>query len=358
MNLLVLSNMKPSKVHVAYGLFVQNQVDVLNKMDEIDHLLYLGITSVDKSFAGLLKKYLLLLIQLFTQAIFTRKKFDIIHVHYYFPTILYALVYKFLRNPKTKIVVTLHGGDVSKYRNLSWIYRAPNRFVDHHIFVSEGLRNGFFANPSSYTVLSAGILDSFELERPQVSEKVFDLLMVGRLVINKGTDRLMALLEKLEGELTVGVIGDGVEARAIEQFQSDRHKLVRLGLCPPEQMKQYFYQSKFVISLSRLESFGLVMSEAMACGVPVIATKSVGAFIQVQDDYNGFLLENSEEEFVQDNVQKVQKCLDLYGTPAYQEVVDNAAGSNGCFKLGHIIIEVVSIYQKLLARDETRDLPG
>jgi glycosyltransferase involved in cell wall biosynthesis len=349
--------MKPSKAHVAYGLFVQNQVDVLNKMDEIDHLLYLGITSVDKSFVGLLKKYFLLLIQIFTQAIFTRKKFDIVHVHYYFPTILYALVYKFLRNPKTKIVVTLHGGDVSKYRNLPWIYRAPNRFVDHHIFVSETLKNNFFANPSSYTVLSAGILDSFEPERPQITAKVYDLLLVGRLVINKGTDRLMALLEKLEGELTVGVIGAGVEAQALEQFQSDRHKLVLLGLCPPEQMQKYFYQSKFVISLSRLESFGLVMSEAMASGVPVISTKSVGGVTQVQDDYNGFLLENSEAEFVQDNIQKVRKCLDLYGTPAYQQIVDNAIGSNGCFKLGHIIIEVMSIYQKVLAGDKTRSLP-
>ncbi|MCJ8268833.1 MAG: glycosyltransferase, partial [Psychrosphaera sp.] len=229
MNVLVLANMKPSKADPIRGIFVQNQVDALKRSDKVDQLLFLGIGSGNKSLAGLLQKYLHLLLSVFTQAIFSTKRFDVIHVHYYFPTIWYALVYKWLRNPQAKIVVTFHGSDVNGHQNPSWFYRVANRFVDHHIFVSAGLKDAYFTEPRAFSVLSAGILSCFEPEQALTSDKTFDLLVIGRLIPSKGIDRLLALMEALEGNLHVGVVGEGPLAQTIKEFQSDKHKLPHLG---------------------------------------------------------------------------------------------------------------------------------
>lgn len=367
MNLLVLANMKPSKADPIRGIFVQNQVDALNRSNKIEQLLFLGIGSGNKSLVGLLKKYLHLLLSVFTQAIFKSQRFDVIHVHYYFPTIWYALVYKWLRNPRAKIVVTFHGSDVNAHQNPSWFYRVANRFVDHHIFVSSGLKEAFFTEPRTFSVLSAGILSCFEPAQTQTSistpnsssskDKTFDFLVIGRLIPSKGIDRLLALMEALPGNLHVGVVGEGPLAQTIKQFQSDKHKLSHLGNCKPQQLASYLHQSKFLLSVSRLESFGLVLTEAMACALPVIATDTVGALSQVREAQNGFLLSNTEQGFVEKNIDKIQACLDSYGTQTYQRVADNAAKSVSLYKLDHIIPEVVSVYENLFSTNNTKDLP-
>jgi glycosyltransferase involved in cell wall biosynthesis len=339
--------MRPSKAHPANGLFVQNQVDALASKEEVEHLLYLGIRSMKKGFKAVLLKYLDLLLTLFSQAIFNRKTFDVIHVHYYFPTIWYALIYKFLRNPKVKIIVTFHGGDVYSYPDPKWFYRVANRFVAHRIFVSQGLKDSFFKPAPESTVLSAGILDRFS---PSVSKtpkaKIYDILMIGHLIHRKGVDRLVNLMKSLDGHLNIGVIGEGPDYHMIENY-SGRHTLTYLGMRSPEQVISDLHQSKFLLSAARDEAFGLVMSEAMGCGVPVIATTTAGALVQVKNGQNGFHLNNEDEAFSHENAKIVQSCLDIYGDVSYDTIVQQAISSAEPYKLTSIINSTITIYKQV-----------
>jgi glycosyltransferase involved in cell wall biosynthesis len=355
LNVLVLSNMKPSKAKPINGNFVQNQVDELANIAQVDKVDFLGICSTDKSLKGLLTKYFGLLLQVFFSAVFSRTRYDVVHVHYYFPTIWYALVYKLFRNPRTKIVVTYHGGDVYGFSNPGWLYRFAERFVDQHIFVSEGLEQAYFkhieAKPRASAVISAGILNCFEPQKLPTSEKIYDLLIVGQLIHRKGIDRLLDLMELLEGKLHVGVIGGGPELSLVESYCSDTHQLTYLGMCDPHQLVIYFHQSKFMISAAREEAFGLVISEAMASGTPVLATTTAGGITQVHDEQNGYLLKNPEQDFATANVQKVQSGLDSFGSDQYATMAANAVKSVRQYKLDAIMSEVVSLYCEQLGRE-------
>lgn len=55
---------------------------------------------------------------------------------------------------------------------------------------------------------------------------------------------------------------------------------------------QYYSASDIFVCLSRYESFGLVVTEAMASGIPVIISKEMGVSELITHDYNGIILKN------------------------------------------------------------------
>ena len=175
MNLLVISNMAPSPHNPAFGSFVKNQVDQLQQNKQFEYLEFVRNVSSKKGWRALTGKYIGLLLALFKQAVFSKKRFDIIHVHYFYPTIWYAIIYKYLRNPGVKIIVTFHGSDIYCYSNPSSSYTFATRFIDHAIFVSDTLKQQFYRQDLPSSVLSAGILDSYQAQR---ADKSFDLIMV------------------------------------------------------------------------------------------------------------------------------------------------------------------------------------
>ena len=349
MNVLVLSNMKPSIDNPMFGVFVNNQVEALGQTGQLGELKYLGITSTAKGKLALMSKYLQLLLALLWHGVLSAKRYDIVHVHYYFPTIFYAIVYKLLRNWRAKIVVTYHGSDVQLHQNPSGLYRKASNWVDHHIFVSQGLCDSYYKTVADEhkTILSAGILDLYQPSATK-NEKVFDVIMVGSLTELKGLDRLMALLERIEVPLQVGVIGQGPFEPQLKAYQGI-HQLTFLGMCAPQQICENLNRSRFLLSLSRHESFGLVMTEAMACGTPVIATKTNGSMAQIKRDQNGYLLENVDglEQFVQQNHHLISQYVGDISAEQYANLSANAINSAQRHRLGAVIESLVVVYQRV-----------
>ena len=350
MNVLILSNMKPSRDNPMFGVFVNNQFEALQKTGQFNYLKYLGIDDSGKGKAAVILKYLKLLMAVLWHGVFSTKRFDIVHVHYYFPTIFYAIVYKLLRNWRAKIVVTYHGSDVQLNQNPSGLYRKASNWVDHHIFVSQGLYDTYFKTvPNEQkTILSAGILDLYQQELPVV-EKQFDVMMVGSLTELKGLDRLLALLDTIDTPIKVGIIGQGPYEEKIKTYQSQVHRVEFLGRCDPKGICHYLNRSRFLLSLSRHESFGLVMTEAMACGTPVIATKTNGSQAQIKRDINGYLLENTDDvnQFVVQNGDVISQYLQDTCPEQYANLSENAVNSAQRHRLSRVIEDLLVVYQRV-----------
>ena len=279
MKVLTLSNMAPSEASPTHGLFVANQVAAIDAQGQIEQLDFVAIRSTKKGPVALLRKYCGMLAQVLGKAVFGRHRYDVIHVHYFYPTIWFALIYKWLRNRSVKIVVTFHGSDIYCYSNPGKAYRFAAKRIDHAVFVSQGLRQRYSLPCKQSTVISAGILDVYQ---PSDTDKVYDLVMVGAVNHNKGTDRLMAVLADCKRPLKVAVIGDGDWLDKLKQRDWADHQVSCLGRLAPEKVCAVLNQSRYLINLSRNESFGLVMTEAMACGLPVVATLTDGAGEQVR----------------------------------------------------------------------------
>lgn len=345
--ILIISNMGPSKTKPNSGRFILNQYLGLKKQVNCE----VGFFYLDQEpKVGLAKRlrYPLFFCRFIANYVFARNKQDIIHVHFYFPNILLAIAYKLLRNWQAKIVVTFHGSDIYAYSPANGIYKVCSHFVDKYIFVSEKLRQRFFkAVPCS--VLSAGVNDIFYQQQDSQSihqTKRFDVVFVGHLNKNKGIDRLEEILQRFPSKIRVAVVGFGDSSFIERVAKNNNVSISHFEHCTPEQLVTIYNESMLLINLSYNESFGLVMAEAMACGLPVIATETDGACAQVINNKNGFLIANDNTHVCSNAVETIQHILNM-SDEEYARISDSAINSAKPYRLSSVTEQIFNIYAKL-----------
>ena len=100
-------------------------------------------------------------------------------------------------------------------------------------------------------------------------------IAVGRYVYQKGFDLLLQAWAKIEKqhpdwELAIYGMGDRTPYKQIiEKLHIDRNRCHLNG--PTDDIKQEYLNSSLFVFSSRFEGFGMVLIEAMACGLPVIS---------------------------------------------------------------------------------------
>jgi len=69
------------------------------------------------------------------------------------------------------------------------------------------------------------------------------------------------------------------------------------GFVPHSRLSQEYLTSDVLVLPSRFDGFGMVVTEAMACGLPVIVSSAVGAADLVEHGRNGWIFqsENSQQ---------------------------------------------------------------
>ncbi|MFF6793469.1 glycosyltransferase [Streptomyces filamentosus] len=120
------------------------------------------------------------------------------------------------------------------------------------------------------------------------------LLFLGRLAESKGVRLLMEAWDALAADGGVGVplvlAGAGPLEREVAAWAAGRDDVRHAGLYGPEQCRAAVARSVAVVapSLAR-ETFGLVVAEAMAAGVPAVAAGHGGFTELVEDGVTGLL---------------------------------------------------------------------
>jgi len=141
---------------------------------------------------------------------------------------------------------------------------------------------------SKTAVISNGIYP--ELFQRSHGDKV---VYVGRLNKRKGVADIILGMKDLPGHELV-IVGDGPERDHLETM-SRGLSVTFTGQVMPDQVRKYLQQARMLIFPSSLaEGFPNVVMEAMACGVPVVATGVGGVPELVQHSKTGFLLESRD----------------------------------------------------------------
>jgi glycosyltransferase involved in cell wall biosynthesis len=117
------------------------------------------------------------------------------------------------------------------------------------------------------------------LRRYGIPEHRVRLLYVGRLQAEKGLHDLVRAFEKLRDhshDVSLLIAGDGDLRTWVEQRASRKQNIYYLGRLAGENLWDTFSVSDIFVLPSHFENWGLVVNEAMACGLPVIVTDRVG----------------------------------------------------------------------------------
>ena len=344
-DILILSNMGPSLNSPASGLFIENQYQALSSFNEFN-IDFFYLSQDKRGFLLSKLKYPIFLLGFIKKFFLTRRYVDLIHVQFFYPNILFAILYKFFKNKNVKILVTFHGSDIYHYMPPSKLYSWATNFIDESIFVSENLQSKFYKKLKPSTVLSAGILDCFSYN---ASSKKYDLIFIGHLDQNKGIDRLAKVLSSIRKHVSIAIVGQGDTSNLSSLFELQQHNVQYFGTLSPEQLAKIINQSRFLINLSRNESFGLVMTEAMSCGVPVIATKTDGSLLQVFHKSNGFLLDN-DDDFIELNGSKCISDWLSISAIEYKSLCSQSLKSSAPYRLSDVAKRLRVIYNELLLK--------
>ncbi len=208
---------------------------------------------------------------------------------------------------------------VDKYAKLKYYLKS-----DHLVAVSNGVKDWFVKSgyPEEKMSVIGNPLDlSFYEPVMNVRERIRSeegistgtkiILGAGRFVDWKGFDILLKASEKaLEGsDFIIWLAGDGPEKTVLESYVASSPVLSEhvkfWGFV--HDIRPFLWASDlFILPSSKPEPFGLVLLEAMACGLPVIAT-SAGGPIDIVSDDTGWLVPPGDVKSLCSTIQKALK---------------------------------------------------
>jgi glycosyltransferase involved in cell wall biosynthesis len=154
------------------------------------------------------------------------------------------------------------------------------------------------------------LLNAIDLKRFKYTEQPSssnNLVMIGSLVQKKGQElaiKTVAELMKRGVDVQLFLLGDGQQRKELEMMSETlkvADNVLFEGLVDfPE---NYLINAKIYIHTASYEPFGLVLIEAMACGLPVVCTDGKGNRDIIIEGENGFLVWERNAQLLADKVQ-------------------------------------------------------
>src|SRR5262249_13386282 len=236
-----------------------------------------------------------------------RERVTIWHGHDYKSNALGLLLRRFW---PMRLVTTVHGWG-AQVTPRTRLYNRIDRFCLPHyervICVSQDLRDdclGFGVPPERCHLIENAVnLKEYSRQRGrEEANQRFGLSpvrllvgTVGRLSDEKGFDVLIRAVDRLLSEgldLSLILVGEGGERAALEALIAELGRGDRVRLLGYRADARDLYEAMDVYALSSLsEGMPNVLLEAMAMGVPVVATRIAGVPHLVRDGENGLLVE-------------------------------------------------------------------
>lgn len=284
--------------------------------------------------------------------------YDIIDAQAYAPLIPAFLGAKLKRTP---IIGTIH--DVSAEGNDQWIQsskiatlaekilvRLPyNKILSVSHATKKSLVKYYGVKKNRVSVVYAGV-DLELIDSVKVNEKYENtIIFVGRLVPHKHVDHLLKIVKSLKKDIPtikLIVVGNGAEKENLikltEEFKiTDNVKFLH-DLNYRELISEMKKSNVLALPSTR-EGFGMVLAEASACEIPVVAYASGGVVEVVEDGVNGFLVRPNSINSLYEKILLLLKNSDLnldLGINGRKKVEKN-------FNWEKIVFDILDIYDSL-----------
>lgn len=290
-----------------------------------------------------------------------REKLDLLHVHYAIPHAVCAYLAKKMTDDRLKIVTTLHGTDIT--------------VLGYDPSLNDMIRFGIEGSDVVTAVSESLVQQTYDLLQPKKSIQTVYNFIDERVYFKKDTQDLKVqygiadeekviihvsnfrkvkrvqdvvksfhLIEKkIPSKLLL--VGDGPEISVVCNLVRElglKDKVLFLG--KQENLEDLYSISDLMLLLSEKESFGLVLLEAMACGVPSVGTKIGGIPEVIDNGKTGYLSDVGDVEDIAQNAIKI-----LADTTLHTKFAENAISRvKEHFSSQRIVEQYEDMYQQLI----------
>ncbi len=283
-------------------------------------------------------------------------RIDLLHTHYRRATQLA----RFVRLP---VLYTLHLSHI----DLSGVRRWLTDFGDHthaaSVDARQWLIDGAGLKTNRITLIPHGVdvarftpatLDQRRLARQSLDLNETDrvAVFVGRLDTPKNEDWLLDLAgasRDVLPDLKILLVGEGPhEAQVKRRITSDRlgGRVRVLGERDPLPV---YHAADALLLPSQREGFSLVSAEAMACGVPVLRTRTSGTTELIVENVTGRSVEIDHDAFIAQGISFLSDLTSLRQMGAHA-----AAHVREHFTFERQLDQTIALYRRLLVERGTR----
>ena len=314
-------------IKISNSTFILKDEEILNRHFEVTSYFY-GTEKGFKAGISLIKQFFYLLLNTW--------KYDLIYIwfadyHSFFPALFSRLFNK-------KIMIVLGGFDVMKIPELNYgghisgirsrIIKASCRMSDQLIAVSDYAKTQAAKNISPQVVSKTeiiynGIDTAFfkDLKKERQNKIIYvSAAQDERRARVKGIDKLLEVAKSLpDYEFLLVGVADGFLEKI---FQDHPENIKTISFVSRDKLVALYNEYKIVLQLSVIESFGVSVVEAMACGcVPVVS--DVGALKEIVRPEYGYLADRNHTDSIRGFILDAFKTYKEKSVSAQEIVIKN-----------------------------------
>ena len=240
-----------------------------------------------------------------------KKKFNLIHANSLYPAAIAANYIS--KKTKVKYLITEHWSKVDKYMRTNLLaFYGKNAYnqascitcVSH--FLGEGLMPYIQVHEKIRIV--PNVVDTsifkFNVKKSAPNKKVFTAVATWKSpkIPLLFFDALNAYQRKTGLEIILNMVGNGPLLDEIQKKQSTI-QLKSWGILGSNEIAQILQESDYFVHASSIETFSIVVAEALATGTPVICSNT-GALPELIHLKNGVLVKNNLSDWI-DGIEKL-----------------------------------------------------
>ena len=275
---------------------------------------------------------------------------DILHSHF---TDISCIASDWAKRERIPFVVTEHNSQINEevippalIKEAKMAYQSADRVIA----VSNALADKIEHHTGSRSIVIGNAVDTAQFRKNRggtFPNSPFCLVSTGNLIPGKRMNFLLecfAAFHKSHPDSSLTIFGDGPMKPALQQYIAENRLeyCVRLmGLCSRGQMAETYKDSAAFVLVSRKETFGVAYIEAMAAGLPVIATRCGGPEDFVTKE-NGVLIPVDDKNALVDAMEYMLVHRAAYDRQRISE------GILAQFSPDAIAAELIGVYQSLL----------
>lgn len=258
----------------------------------------------------------------FADVLMKKEKFDVVHAFFTVPCGFMAM--KLSKKYNVPYIVSLRGADVPGYSErftlLYNLLRPLTRMIwtraSNIVSNSSGLRTLALKTnqEQEISIIPNGIdIEEFIPDTEKEIDGYVRILCVSRLTPRKGINYLIdamqiLLAEDAERKIELWIVGEGGATESLKEQAKELHieKNVKFfGLVKHDELAKYYKMADVFCLPSLNEGMSNTMLEALASGMPIVATVTGGTEELVSDGENGFYVDQKSPEDLAEKLEQL-----------------------------------------------------